>query len=236
MKTGTIQMMFAGAILAAATVATADTVRMTAGPFTAGSGGEFTATILTGYGGETDGNGNFQTFCLESNRPINVGPGQSGNANVYDFQLNTAAHSGGAGGPNPDPISANTAYLYTMFRSGTLSNYAFSGTAEERKASAEAFQIALWTLEQEYGQGQPPVNAQATAWLAEAAAAVANAAIWGNTIRDVRVLTLTQNGQDFQDMLTIIPLPPSAWMGLASLAGVGVLQVRRRIRAMTTMA
>lgn len=229
-------LMFACATLAAATVATADTVRTTASPFTAGNGGEFTAAILTGYGGETDGNGDFQTFCLESNRPINLGPGQSGNANVYNFQLNTSAFSGGAGGPNPDPISANTAYLYTMFRSGTLSNYAFAGTAAERQASARAFQVAIWTLEEEYGQGQPPVNAQAQAWLAEAAAAVANAAIWGNTIGDVRVLTLTQNGQDFQDMLTIIPLPPSAWMGLASLIGVGVLQVRRRMRAMTTLA
>ncbi|MCC6661209.1 MAG: hypothetical protein IT437_10020 [Phycisphaerales bacterium] len=235
MKTGPVQATFMGAILGLAAGATADTVRMTSGPFTAGAGGEFTATVESGYGGETGPGGSFQTFCLERNAPINLGGGISGNANLFDFTLSAAAHSGGVGGGSPDPISAGTAYLFTMFRNGTLSNYSFNGTAAERRADADSLQIALWTLEDEY-TGQPPANAQATAWLAEAAAAVANGSIWGDTIGDVRVLSLWQGGNDFQDMLTIIPLPPSVWMGLASLAGIGVLQIRRRARAMTPLA
>lgn len=228
MKTGLTQLMFAGAVFAATTATLADTVRIEAGPAhgTTG-GGEFQATILNGA--VSGLSGSFLTFCIEKNEPINIGAG-GGNANVYDFTISDSAHNGGAGGPNPDPISFATAYLFTQFTNGTLSNYAYNGTTQERIESANAFQYALWQLEEESGI----TNAQADAWVAEALAAVANASIWGETLGDVRVMTLTKNGNSFQDMLTLIPLPPSAWMGLASLAGVGVLQVRRRLRAMTS--
>ena len=231
MKTGLTQLMFAGAVFAASTTL-ADTIRIEEGQFrgTAG-GGEFKATVLDGS--STGLSGVFQTFCLEKNEPINTGSG-SGTANVYDFTLSTVATNGGSGGPSPDPLSFASAYLYTMFRNGTLSNYAFNGTTAERIASADALQVALWSLEEEFSG--TPSDPQAAAWVAEALAAVANASVWGQTLGDVRVMTLTQNGNNFQDMLTLIPLPPSAWMGLASLAGVGIMQARRRMRANATLA
>ena len=64
-----------------------------------GNGGEFTLTAsgslkLT-----------FQTFCIEQGEYL------SSNA-TYNYVINSVAVQGGVGGPDPDPISKGTAYLY----------------------------------------------------------------------------------------------------------------------------
>ena len=213
----------------------ADSIRVEGGPWQSGAGGEFKITTLSGFAGvtgrasDTLGVGTFQSFCLERNALIATGPGGSGQANVYNFTMNSAAVTGGYGGGNPDPISAATAYLFTQFRDGLLAGYMFSGSNAQRQGSAEALQIAIWTLEDEYGGagGPAPVNAQASQWVAAAHAAVAGT--WGNTVGLVRALNLSQDGNGRQDVLTLIPLPPAAWMGLAGLVGVTVMKARRRV-------
>jgi hypothetical protein len=219
--------------------ASADSIRVEGGPWQSGAGGEFKVTTLSGNAGVTGlpsdplGAGTFQSFCLERDSIVNLGPGLSGVANVYNYVVGTAAFAGGygGGGPEGDPISAATAYLYTQFRMGQLSAYAYNGTDDERKASAKALQIAIWALEDEYfgtGLNAQPANAQADAWILEANNAVAGA--WGNTIGNVRVLVLTQGENAAQDILTLIPLPPAAWTGVASLVGLGTLGAIRRHR------
>lgn len=214
--------------------AAADTVNVMNGPYRVAPGGEFQMTPVSGFAGivglPSDVSAStFQTFCIERDEVI-LGTGAVGGATV-DFSIATSAVGGGYGGGSPDPISAQTAYLYTQFRSGSLSNYSFGGTVAQRKASAEALQIAIWILEDEYTgsfpSGSAPVNQQASDWVTEANNLVAGA--WGNTIGDVRVLNLVQNGVNAQSMLTIIPLPPAAWAGAIVLAAMsGGAWVRRR--------
>lgn len=211
-------------------------LRVEGGSWQSGGGGEFKITALSGFAGlnglpsDPLGGDSFQSFCLERNRVLHLGPGSSGHANEYGFVMGTAAVAGGYGGGSPDPISAATAFLYTQFRMGTLSGYAFGGTNEERAASAESLQIAIWTLEDEYGGSTipAPANAQAEQWVADALAAAAGS--WGQTLGLVRVLVLSQNGTDSQDVLTMIPLPPAVWGGLAALGGIVAFRRGRRWR------
>lgn len=229
---GRVACVMAAAVLC--TAASADTVNIKDGLYRVAPGGEFQATPVTGFAGlvglPSDVSAStFQTFCIERDEVI-LGTGGATGATV-DFSIGTAAVGGGYGGGSPDPLSAQTAYLYTQFRNGTLSSYNFGGTAAQRKLSAESLQIAIWILEDEYTgvfpSGSPPANAQATAWVTEANNAVAGA--WGNTLGDVRVLNLVQNGVNAQSMLTIIPLPPAAWAGGVALAGLACgAWVRRR--------
>lgn len=217
------------ASLVLTTSATADTVNVQDGLYQAPPGGEFQMTPVTGFAGVTGLAGDvsattFQTFCVERNEFIS-GIGAAGGATV-SFSIASHAVGGGYGGGSPDPISPQTAYLYTQFRLKTLSNYNYVG---DRLSSATALQVAIWILEDEYGGlgGAAPVNAQANAWITEANSAVAGA--WGNTIGDVRVLNLVQNSVNAQSMLTIIPLPPAAWAGLVTMAALaGGARARRK--------
>ena len=101
-------------------------------------GGEFLASALTGN------SPSFQTFCVEYSEHF-----------YYDKPLlvtnvNTGAKNGGAGGGvidplgDPDgagpynnqwdPISSQTAYLFTNFTNHTLSGYDWNGTTTDRKS------------------------------------------------------------------------------------------------------
>lgn len=200
-----------------------DQIKIVANDFQSGSGGEFRIQTVSGFAGanglasdlSTD---TFQSFCLENGT-------YGGFPDTYDYTMGTASAAGGAGGPSPDPISFATAYLYTQFRTGQLSNYSYGATG--RLDSAKALQIAIWTLEDEY-PGGVPANAQAAAWVTEALAAVSGGS-WGQTLGLVRVLVLTQAGNERQDVLTLIPLPAAAWMGIAGLAVLPVIRARRRV-------
>jgi hypothetical protein len=220
-----------GAVVMASIIAPAhgDQIKVEDGAWrnTLNGGGEFKITTLSGFAGvnglASDEPGTFQTFCLEIGSAINTGPGSSGTANVYDYTLGNAAVPGGPGAS--DPVGFETAYLYTQFRMGVLSDYAFNGTAEDRKASAAALQSALWYLEGEISL----VSGQAADWVAQAQAAVAPGGSWGETLGLVRVLVLSQGGNDRQDVLTLVPLPAAAWVGLAGLAAIPVIRARRRV-------
>jgi hypothetical protein len=214
-----------------------------------GSGGEFRGVAQTGWAGVTgtasDIGAGFRTFCVERN--IFFTPGTT-----YAFQIETVARSGG-GGPNPDPISIETAYLYTKFRTMTLSGYR-SDTDANRALDAGSLQLALWRLEDEFTAAQFATKAtllaaindgrwngltddqfsKANAFIADA---TANASSFFNgNSNNVRALNIfaDNNGNgvydagtdgDMQSQLTLIPLPTGAALGLA---GLSVLAIRRR--------
>lgn len=95
----------------------------------------------------------FQTFCLEQ--------GEAVNDNVtYAFSIDTMAVAGGRGNGTPtgtlDPLGHEAAWLYTQFRSNTLSGYNMWGdtlTELNRERSARTLQHALWYFENELGTG-----------------------------------------------------------------------------------
>lgn len=233
------------AVLAVAGLATssalAQTIRAFGGNFRDGQGGEFLVQTGSGSAGLTGlasdvlpadavvnnsrgafvaGGEFFMTFCLELDEPLTFGV-------EYDVQASDSARDGGLGGPSPDPINAETAYLYTNFRRGTLATaYDYTGSAAGRAADGMALQDAIWAFEEEIGVSG--LSGKALDFYNEALNAVSSGAWVG--IGNVRALNTTRidstgaliNGQD---VLTIIPLPTGSALALVGLAGVSI---RRR--------
>lgn len=187
-----------------------DTISLGNGPGGNG-GGAFNVSILTGAAAP----GSFQTFCLEYNETFS-----SYGQTLRVKAVNTGAEKGGVAGQtstNFDPISGQTAYLYTQFRSGNLSGYDYysgsEGTASQaQKNDGTALQLAFWRLEDEIAYSSSNSGAQtlyrkyfdsngnvkvglggddlAVATQTNSWLAEANNANWGNDIGYVRVLNL----------------------------------------------
>jgi hypothetical protein len=183
-------------------------------------GGPFVGTIV----GTTD---SFLTFCLQSERPLDFGPEYT-IAGITDYAYWEDDNRGGDTITGRDPISSQTAWLYTQFRNGTLAGY--NGTT----GAMDSLQWAIWVLEDE----EPSVPAGAWRPLAlqfinEANQAVAN----GFTgLGDVRVLNLVSwDGVDIQDQLALVttPEPPTIALLLCGLFGLAVTR-RRWLPAVTT--
>jgi hypothetical protein len=202
------------AVALVAFAAQADIIRLDTSAFSAGVGGEFTATPLSGNVGLTGLAGDlspdsFQTFCLEYNEHFRPG-------NLFTVVLNTGAVGGGT--PSGfDPLDPRTAYLYTLFRTGSLGIYNYGAS---RRDTARDLQRAIWFIEDEEGG----VNNH---FVALANAAVAPGGEWfGRGLGDVRVMNLyNQNGTRAQDQLTLIPTP-----GALALLGLAAVSLRRRLR------
>jgi len=225
---GVAAIVFAGTAAQADTLSISQTGTVLGITYSAGAGGEFTIKPIDGplvgvesnYSSLTKNIKNapsFQSFCLETRETMSSG----------EYVFNTKAIEGGVG-PGGDPISPETAYLYTQFARGVLSSYDYSNTGVGRSVSAAELQRAIWELEGEtIGSGQlPATTGQAATWKAEATAAA-----WA-TIRNVRVLNITDaSGSIKQDMLVLVPTPAAALAGLPLL---GLLfaghVVRRRLR------
>jgi hypothetical protein len=141
-----------------------------------------------------------------------------------------AAIRGGLGGGNPDPISAETAYLFHNYYFNSLHRYSDSSatTTAEKNAVADGLQKAIWYLEEELTS----VSGLAADFVSDARAAVASGAWTG--IGGVRVLNLfnAKGGEFAQDQLTVVP-EPSALLVWATIGGVflGGRRIRRKRRA-----
>jgi hypothetical protein len=103
---------------------------------------------VTSFGG----NGNFETFCLEYHEEFT--PGQS-----YSYAVSPNAIHGGNN--VDDPVSAGTAYLYSLFAKGQLTGYNYGGnlstSAQQtaRESSARDLQLTIWYLEGENNTADP---------------------------------------------------------------------------------
>ena len=190
----------------------ADTLTVYQGAYSSGIGGEFNIVSAT--------LGNFPTFCLEFNEHFTPG-------NTYDYAVSSKAIYGGVG-PQGDPISVGTAWLYSLFRAGTLPGYDYSGNPG-RIASAGALQNTIWWLEGEAGDPgagntfrQAVINQFGSNVLAQADAAPGAYGVYALN------LTVPGTGALAQDMLTVPEPGILILLGLAmSAIGIAVPFVRK---------
>ncbi|MFQ5592233.1 MAG: hypothetical protein ACE5HE_13810 [Phycisphaerae bacterium] len=179
-------------------------------------GGEFIFTPLAGH---NEFNGvtydPFITFCLETNEYLDIGSAFK----VVD--IGPAAHHGGEGGSDPDPLDERTAWLYQSFRDGSLAAYGYDyGAGPGRVASADALQTVIWGIEDELGSWVPG-SALETAFFN---AASTNA----NGLGSVRVLNIAwPSGKPAQSQLVLIPVPNAILLGVVGLGMIGCAKRRR---------
>jgi hypothetical protein len=225
--------------VASASLSVGDRVRFTDLTGSTG-GGEFGVHLkdhANPFAGNTESAELFRTFCLEKNEYIDF------HKNGFIVEsISTAAENGGLGGPQPDPISAETAWLYYNFARGSLSGYLGD------MASADNLQKALWGFEDELNVAEMAAWSNNPFVLAAQAAILANGSDVQEAVDRVRVLnivwasdrhgfdgvyegpkpgTLT-SGDRAQSVLYIIPEASTiAVWSILSAMGVGVAYRKR---------
>lgn len=192
----------------------------------------FTPQGLGKYGAAPD---QFISFCVETTEFIQLN-------RWYTAELNTQSRA------TNQPLQSETAFLYTQFTQGTLSDYKYfdSGAGDAAKvASARALQELIWYYQDpsgfaaRYGAnafdiggyflGSGAHKALARQWRGEV-----NAALDGNLwsgIGKVRIINIWDNALGRQDTLTMIPLPAPVWLASVGLGLAGLVVMRNRRRA-----
>lgn len=197
--------------LAHASIQVGDKIYFTDGP--GSPGGEF-GVYMVG----TTAPRLFTTFCVETNEYLDF---STEGFNVVG--ITKEAVLGGTGGGSPDPLSAESAWLYSQFNHGTLLGY--DGSA----AKANALQQAIWYFENESeGVNNDYVTLAIAASDADKAAALARVFVLNLTWATSR--SGHEEGEYAQDVLYEVPEPMSlaVWGGLGLFGLVG-LAVRRRV-------
>jgi hypothetical protein len=115
-------------------------------------GGEF---LLTVQPSSPNAGSNFLTFCVETNEHITDG-------GKYQVIISDSANKGGSGGGTPDPLDANTQWLFQQYYLGnldTLTSSLGNQFSYNVSTSANALQTAIWHLEGEVSTGSFTVPA-----------------------------------------------------------------------------
>ena len=181
------------------------TARLSDGPGTTG-GGEFNLTLFDdGTPVET-----FITFCLQMTQYIDF-------TTTFSVHSISTATDDAAG---PDVLEAQTAFLYTMMRNGTLSGY------DHSTAAANALQKSFWYFEGEITANPDLEIGNDYDFVSLANNAVSSGA-WSG-LGNVRVLNIFYpNGARAQDQLFMVPEPTT--LAMMGMGGVMAVFRRRRI-------
>jgi hypothetical protein len=195
----------------------------------------------------------FMSFCIEMNEAVVV---SSVNTVVtYFVKIATAAEDGGFAGGNPDPLSAQAAFLYSRYVAGLLDDVtsnAYNDTnIATRQVSLDGLQLALWILEQEavfvnsaYRRNNGNANGtpigNAAVWnMANTLVAAANSNAVANNFYGVKVMQLWKTAlldldpansnaapdTNVQDMLITVPEGGSTFAVL--MFGIGAVTASR---------
>jgi hypothetical protein len=218
--------------LVAPVVATAGTVKLTdwtaAGNFAGNApsgGGPFKAVTVGGPLGDLPGG--FLTFCLEFNESFVAG-------STYNYELSDNARLGGlrGGGPDGDPVSDATKWLYYNTRSGgyvgLVTTVAGGVNLDVHlPKSGKYFQEAIWFLEGERLQSEIHDYSYRLANNA-LKALTANPNLWTSLELEghrVYAMNLTAtDGSLKQDQLAYVPVAePGTLAQLAALGPIGLL-------------
>jgi hypothetical protein len=177
-------------------------------------GGEFLVAVI----GDVE---TFISFCLQHTEYINF---------VNDFNVDAISTfvvsdpiANGGDVDGRDYLSAQTAFLYTRFREGTLSGYSYSGT--DHANSADMLQNAIWMFEQEIAMGST------NPFVILANNAIGTGA-WSG-IGNVRAMNLSLDGTESQDLLMLdgpTPVPEPASLVLFGTGAALAAMKRRRFR------
>jgi len=208
----------------------------------AGQGGEFTiegaglllsnsayAATTSGIGSDAD---SFQSFCIEMAEniyePMEIWVSEASTTALTTYGSGSHAWEGGTGsGDDLDPM---TAYLYTMFATGTLDGYNYTAGVA-RVASAAALQNVIWGIEGELSSWNPnSLTGLEEDFYDDAYNAVYQTQTWSG-IRNVRVLQMYRDSDNCdygrkQDQLYLTPIPGAAILGILGL-GVAGLKLRK---------
>jgi hypothetical protein len=167
------------------------------------------------------------TFCLQKTEYMNF----TNNfvvGSINTFTLTDPDDKGGVGGR--DPISSQTAWLYTQFANQTLSNYDYNnaGTSvfASRQASADALQHAFWGLENEEALDLNNYFVQLALNNTPENFGIGNVAVLNVYLYDPS--RQGGIGAEAQDQLTISSVPEPATLALMGVGMLGMTITRRR--------